>query len=165
MEMEMTHGSLSERELQAVEQLWGYQLPMDYRVFLLNNNGGVPKKLFFFFENKNKSIFLSEFFGIFKDFNKNILLKQLYAGKRVPTNTLPIGRDSVGNLILLSVKGQDRGKVYFWDHEREAGEGREPDYSNLTLIADSFDKFLKDLKDEQEAEKDFQRLIGSFHKE
>lgn len=40
---------------------------------------------------------------------------ETYSG-RLPKDTLPIARDSGGNLWLLSVRGDDAGSVYFWDH-------------------------------------------------
>jgi hypothetical protein len=64
----------------------------------------------------------------------------------------PISYDSFGNLILIAIKNADRGKIYFWDHEMEAdpNQGEVPDYSNLTLIADSFDEFINSLHDFEE---------------
>src|SRR5689334_12096299 len=36
-------GKLSEEKLAAVEGTWGIRLPDDYRAFLLQHNGGVPR--------------------------------------------------------------------------------------------------------------------------
>lgn len=47
-----------------------------------------------------------------------------------------------GDLILIAVKGTDRRKIYFWNHEMEM---EEPDYSSLTLIADTFSEFINSL--------------------
>ena len=136
--------------LKAVEEMWGYALPKSYRLFLLNNKESRPEKNLFSFKNKSGGSCLNEFFGIKKDFNNNILLKQKYAGYRIPENFLPIASDVYGNLILISVKNADRGKIYFWDHEMEADNGETPDYSNLTLIADSFDEFINGLRSDDE---------------
>jgi hypothetical protein len=70
---------------------------------------------------------------------------EIYAG-RIPDNFLAIGGDDLGNLICLSVKGEDFGKVYFWNRDWEVVEGI-PDYSNVTLVADSFSQFLDELYD------------------
>jgi hypothetical protein len=62
---------------------------------------------------------------------------------------ISLARDQCGNLILLSVKGSDRGMIYCWDHEREV----EPaNYNNLSVISDSFDEFIAGLKSEDEIE-------------
>lgn len=60
------------------------------------------------------------------------------------------GMTPFGNLILLSLKNADRGKIYFWDHEMEANEGEIPDYSNLTLIANSFEECITSLCGEED---------------
>ena len=144
------YGSLDEKFLSAIEQYWEFNLPKDYRKFLLKYNGGYPCKKIFNFDD-NSSV-VDCFYGFIKDFLKNILIKYRDMGIRYPANTLAIGDDVFGNLILLSVKGVDRGKVYFWDHDCEAEDGVEPDYSNLTLIADSFDEFINSLKSDDEIE-------------
>lgn len=148
--MESKNNLIDDNVLNAIEEFWGYKLPQSYRLFLLENNGGKPFKKIFNFKNKDDGSCIDEFFGIIKNFNNNLLLKQKYLSNRVPENTIPIGRDAYGNFILLSIKGTDRGKVYFWDHESEASEGEKPDYSNLTLIADNFDEFINSLHDLEE---------------
>ena len=137
----------------ALEEMWGYALPKSYRNFLLEGSKIGDKKSFAF-KDKFDGSCLSDFLRIEKDFNNNILLKQKYAGTRFPNNFLPIARDVYGNFILLSVKNKDRGKIYFWDHEMEADEGETPDYSNLTLIADSFDEFIEGLHSDDEVSDD-----------
>lgn len=75
----------------------------------------------------------------------NLLEKLKTYSARIPDNMFPIANDDLGNLILV-VKRPERGKVYFWDHEMEVAEGEIPDYSNLTLISDSFDDFINSLR-------------------
>jgi hypothetical protein len=154
MELKKSNGKVGEKILQAIEEFWEIsKLPEDYRNFLLEHNGGIPLKKIFFLKDGSDAIGVDEFFGIIKGLNtnfSNLLFKQKYSGDRVPSNMLPIGRESLGNLILLSVKGPDRGKIYFWDHEKESPEGVIPDYSNLTLIADSFEEFFDNLHGEDE---------------
>ena len=64
---------------------------------------------------------------------------------RMPKRLVPIASDSFGNQICIAVSGDDRGSIFFWDHEKEAdeGEGESPEtIGNVTLIADSFSAFL-----------------------
>ncbi|HBW25596.1 MAG: hypothetical protein A2X70_04485 [Alphaproteobacteria bacterium GWC2_42_16] len=149
MNMEKHYGPLNEEFLLCIEQFWQFGLPKDYKIFLLKFNGGVPKKTAFNFKGKQEGSVLDSFYGIVRG-NDNILLVAKDIGHRYPSTMLPIADDVFGNRILLSVKGPDRGKVYFWDHEMEAGEGEEPSYDNLTLIADSFDEFINSLHDMKE---------------
>lgn len=125
------------------------KFPVSYIDFLLETNGGEPIKPYFFTKISKSLGHIRYFFGVkTKSYNNLISTYETYK-KRIPYNTFPIGYDSCDNLILLSVKGDDYGKVYYWDHEMET----EPaDYSNLTLIADSFDEFIKGLKSEEEIE-------------
>jgi hypothetical protein len=63
----------------------------------------------------------------------------------VPAGFLPLAVDPGGNLICLVISGTNTGKVYFWDHEEEVEEGQQPGYSNVYLIANSFNEFLNSL--------------------
>lgn len=62
---------------------------------------------------------------------------------RLPDNLLPIALDPFGNVVLLGLVGEHRGKIYFWDHENEPA--RQPNWSNIDLVADGFDTFLREL--------------------
>lgn len=154
MQVEQANSFLNEDILKVFEKQWGFGIPGGYRKFLLEFNGGYTEKTFFNFKNSNNGSALHGLFGIRCDSNLS-LLSYKCEDERYPTNTIPIGNDVCGNRILLSVKGADRGKVYFWDHEREADtdKGEVADYSNLTLIADSFEEFINSLKSEEEMEK------------
>ena len=74
---------------------------------------------------------------------------------RIHSDLLPIGEDPGGNIICLGLKSKRRGKVYFWDHEREemppddAPPDWEPGYSNVSFVANSFDEFFFSLKPQE----------------
>src|SRR6478736_6542647 len=96
-------------------------LPDEYRQFLLSCNGGKPThRAFRFIERGRESIgALRYLYGDCKERLYSIQDKiEVYSG-RIPEYFLPIGCDSFGNLILLSLRKEDHGSVYFWDHERE----------------------------------------------
>ena len=145
---------IPEHILKSLEMYWDINFPKSYRDFLLKYNGGEAEKREFKFKEGEHGSDIRSFLGIYPDKHNNLLsyLKS-YRG-RIPENFFPIGYDSCGNLILISVKNKDRGKIYFWDHEMEADEGETPDYSNLTLIADSFDEFIEGLHSEDEISDD-----------
>ena len=145
-----SNGAMDERFLGCIEDYLDFTFPKGYRNFLLKFNGGYSDKNTFNFKNSSEGSCLDILLGFIQGRYKNALLyKKLYSN-RIPNNTFPIGLEGGGNLVLISVKGSDRGKIYFWDHEEEAYEDEEPDYSNLTLIADSFDEFLDGLHDYEE---------------
>ncbi len=78
------------------------------------------------------------------DIRNNI---EIYRG-RLPSRFIPIGADASGNALCISITGADRGKIYFWTHEKEADpdKGESPDtVDNIMLVADSFDAFIAGL--------------------
>ena len=150
IEFEKKYGPLDKNTLLSLEQIWEFKLPKNYREFFLKFNGGTPIQNNFSFKEKNNGSIIHHFFGLFPIKYINILYYLEMYKNRVPSNTFPIASDVCGNLILISVKNADRGKIYFWDHEMEADNGETPDYSNLTLIADSFDEFINGLRSADE---------------
>src|SRR3989338_1520044 len=151
MNMLEMNGDFSEKQLLQKEEDFVISLPLFYRNFLKNCNGGVPEKIFFNFKDtKTNGSLIDRLFGFVENKYRNIDMYYKSYKKRIPCNTLPIGIDSGGNLILLSVKGADYVKVYYCDHNWEAEDGQVADYSNLTLIADSFEEFINNLKSEEE---------------
>jgi hypothetical protein len=60
--------------------------------------------------------------------------------------------DPFGNAICLGIRGEHRGRVYFWDHEREPDadewNGEVQTAGNLQLLADSFTDFVAGLADQ-----------------
>lgn len=142
--------TLPEHILKALEHYWEINLPSSFRDFLLKNNGGEPAKNFFLFKGSDSGSDVQSFLGIYPRTHNNLLEYLKTYESRIPNHLFPIAYDSFGNLILISVKNPDRGKIYFWDHEMEVDEGKTPDYSNLTLIADSFEEFIENLRSEDE---------------
>jgi len=146
-------GELTEAMLVAFETELGVKLPDVYRRFLLQHNGGKIKPNIFDFIDpyaafgKDRSL-IHNLVGIhptkFETFAK---LLAVYRG-RLPVRFLPIAFDPFGNLICLSLSGDDRDAVYFWDHELEANEDEDPEtMPNTYVIADNFQAFLDGLYD------------------
>ena len=82
--MRNTHGPLDENCLRALEQIWHFQLPKEYREFLLRYNGGEPNVRFFRFKNDNNDgSVIDSFFGIYKDKNNNLLQNILEIGGQI----------------------------------------------------------------------------------
>jgi hypothetical protein len=77
---------------------------------------------------------------------------ETYSG-RIPKNTLPIARDSCGNLWLLSVRGDDAGSVFFWEHG-SCETFDETDLGNWPKVATSFQEFRDSLGTIDEATAD-----------
>lgn len=138
---------LDESAIAVLEGFLGLKIPTGYRDFLLDGNGQWQGGKDFDIPEQG-STSLNYFFPLVsKNLTDNLPYKmKLYRG-RVPEEMLPIASDSGGNLLLLSLKGKDRGAVFFWDHEMEAeDEDEQPYYENIQLLSRNFDDFLKTLK-------------------
>ncbi len=106
----------------------GIELDEQYRFFLVNYNGGdTPKTTV---RIKGISSDLRYLFGINteQDIEDHMQLS-LLENKRF----IPIGEDTYGNYYFIGITEDNKGIVYFGNHEK----GFE-----LTEIADSFSKFL-----------------------
>lgn len=135
--------------LGAIEASWDFQLPREYREFLLTISVGTFENKVFSFHNSEDGSCIGEFFTLKKGM-RNFFIDYRNMQERIPNNFIPIASDVYGNRILLAVKNPDRGKIFFWDHELEAGDGEVPDYSNLTLIAPDFQTFFDSLRPEDD---------------
>jgi hypothetical protein len=137
---------IHESDIEALEKQLQVRLPASYRNFLLEHNGGELSPNVFLISEREGNDNLRYLFGIGDDEDYSISgYMEIYSG-RIPDNFLAIGADDLGNLVCLSIKGDDVGKIYFWDHDWEVVEGV-PDYSNVTLVADSFSQLLEELHD------------------
>jgi hypothetical protein len=135
---------LDEETVSRLEAAWRLKLPESYRKFLMEFNGGRPTARRFKFKGRTRGSSVDRFLGVHNREHNNLLeYIETYRG-RIPPNLLPIAHDPGDNLIAISIDGPDKGRVYFWDHDREVDDGP-PDYSNVILIADSFDEFLEGL--------------------
>src|SRR5687768_9249320 len=99
------------------------KIPEDYREYLLEIcNGGRPQDNVF--EQGEVSTGVASFFGVGhpEDDEDMIKVYEIYKD-RVPSWLLPVADTEEGNLICISIRQEDEGAVYFWDHELEASEG------------------------------------------
>jgi hypothetical protein len=134
----------SEDDIRALELRLGAVLPIDYRTFLAQVNGGRPKPCAFEGPTGDGSV-VHFFFTLDPGAPHYRLHRKIdtYTG-RVPDKLLPIACDDFGNLILLDLGARSVGEVYFWDHEQENMES-DPYWENISPIASSFTEFVNAL--------------------
>lgn len=137
--------AINEADISATENSLNFKLPETYRKFLLKYNGGRPVPDSFKFKNKTHGSSVDWFLGIDENESNNLIEYLKIYKNRIPHNFFPIASDPGDNLICISVGGSDDGKIYFWDYEREDDSADTPDYSNVILIADTFDEFINNL--------------------
>ncbi len=143
----------SEEEIDRVEGQLGVELPDDYRNFLRSHNGGwlednfLPgqnasaRYLFSAGDNGDEDIFdleeAADFYSVASE-----------ADPVIPPDLLPVGQDSFDNVLCLMVHGDDRGAVYFWEHDVPVENG------GLVRIAGSFEQLYKELRPASELDDD-----------
>lgn len=143
---------IGEADVVAIEQELGFSLPKDYRAFLLAHNGGRPEPDGFPIEGLDNNPFgmIQVFMGINDEIEScNLNWKYHIFNDRLPDNLLAIACDGGGDLICLSLYGDDAGAVVFWDAHQET-DG--PSYENVYRIADSFPEFLDSIQPLPESE-------------
>jgi len=156
---------LHEEDILDLEHRLGHSIPADYKRFLLDYNGGSPQQNCHEVQNTEgtnigSAIAIRWFYSIGgpEDLSSVFLfggitereIRKVYSiewnystfRERIPKNFLPIGCDSGGNQICISLYGEDEGNIWYWDHDAETYP---PDYSNCYKVADSFQDLLNGL--------------------
>jgi cell wall assembly regulator SMI1 len=120
-----------------LEQRIGRALPPPYRNHLLQQDGG---------RMDNNDRYVHTVFSVcaVKPIASIFSRLDTFAG-RVPAWLLPVARDEGGNLFALSLRDDDYGTVWFWDHEYEADEGEDPTEDNITQVGENWDRFIQSL--------------------
>ena len=147
-------GKLSGEALERAERAVGQPLPEQYKRFLLENNGGYPEPASFKITWSGQPWgdqwdvgSVHYFLPVYEGDDPNFLDYFEIYKNRVPEDTIPIAYDPGGNLILLGISGDSRGKVFFWMQDFETDEDRPADYSNVGFVANSFQEFIDSLFD------------------
>lgn len=135
---------ITELEIVELERYIEASLPLGYRQFLLQHNGGRVSPDCFDFVRDGKVTHggVDWFLHIGNAESSNLYDYINTYRDRVPKGYLPIAHDPGGNLVVLSL--QDDG-VYFWDHDEEVEEGEVAGMQNMYWIAGSFNEFLDSL--------------------
>jgi hypothetical protein len=136
---------LVDDDLNVFESQIGFTLPSAYRLFLLKYNGGRPIPSGFPIRGfvNNPYGMIHYFFGIDQDFEcYDLPWNWGVMNGRLPDGFLPIAGDHSGDLLCLSLYGDNYGSIVFWDFYDEHFP---PTRRNVYDVADSFSEFLESL--------------------
>lgn len=163
---------MDEVEIQSIERRIGADLPEIYRSLLLRlgaftfhgRSENSPQICFRSITSLPEYIMQSGvadidgFYGRTAETGPVGLLEQFdYFEGRIPETMIPIADDGGAGEICLGVKGEDRGKVFYWDmrgepldeetYREDYGEPMPPEAkrTNVYLVANSFEEFLDQL--------------------
>ncbi|GHO97304.1 hypothetical protein KSF_073520 [Reticulibacter mediterranei] len=121
-----------------LEQRLGQSLPPSYHNYLLEQDGGR-------LDNNHEAV--KDIFGLSNVPGSASMWRILDTyHNRVPAWLLPVARDEYGNLFAISLRSEDLGSVWFWDHEEEADEGEPPTEDNIERKASDWLSFLDSLQ-------------------
>ena len=150
-------GPINSQRVKDFESQLGVTLPEDYFHFLCENDHCYTEAdTFSFIEDGEQQLgMLHGFFGFDAPSYANIVEHLAVRKGRVPSFMLPIATDPGGNDILIGIKGEHRGQIYFWQHDweydEEQDEGTVDDYwGNLYFIAPDFKSFINSLYEDEE---------------
>lgn len=125
-------------------------LPPDYRGFLQLCNGGFLHTKLQFHSGATLGRHTTVTLDMLGGDREHCWLtnyREMYWG-RIPEALRWIGSDPFGNAFCIGVEAEHYGKIYFWDHEGELANGRDPTMestTNVYLLAPSFEQFVGQL--------------------
>jgi SMI1-KNR4 cell-wall len=139
------YGSLSQQQIQSLEEKIGFALPQDYKNFLIQTNGGRLEDSTFYVGELEQDILMNVFYGyeVEKDKVLNIVFWLDKYNDEIPEQSLLIGNEPGGAFILYIPYGDDCG-VYFYDDSYVFPQSS--DEQNTYYIAETFQEFYEGLK-------------------
>lgn len=135
-----SHEKIHLKNIEDFEEKHDIKLPIQYRTFLLEYNGGNVKPNVFKISEEEGETVANTLYGLdisesYDDLSN--VFESLHGD--IPDEFLSIGDDSGGNQICLGVSGEYRGKIYIFILDIVSDE----EMSNMFFIADSFEGFLE----------------------
>ena len=135
---------VSEDMLRTCEEALGYQLPADYRSFVLDFGFSLCRGLRFRDAQKphEEGGGVDWFLGLNPDSLMDLCRQRRGMDQdRIPLEFLEIAVSSGACMICLGIAGAYYGKVYWWNRD----EPNDDPYKNLTEVAPDFDSFMNSL--------------------
>ena len=147
-----TGPSIDDRVISGFEAEIGFTLSQDYRLFLLDHNGGLLGSddddygfEFIHPVDGTKIITSGQFYGLnMPSATEDVRsTRDVFAG-RIPNNLLAIGTDFSGDQICLGLSGEILGQIHIWLHDYEGAPLADNDLpTNVGFIASSFQEFIE----------------------
>jgi hypothetical protein len=136
---------VSDSQIDRFENDHGISLPLAYRRFLRSTNGGQPHSYTsFVIPEVGEEVLLGVLYGIC-DGQYGVSLGAMLAEFKdsLPEEYIPIGEDPGGNQLLLTLSGDHKDGIFYWD--RVGFLARRADHS-IFRVAANIDEFLDSLQ-------------------
>jgi len=146
--------TVTEEKLVAWETEMGTKIPLQYREFLLFfKDGGV-------FLRQSAYFPMGDYYGDGREIRKRTsfffttlrrkdkpafdLAWQFFTTREgILDWLLPFTNDAAGSYICIAHKGENEGKVYYWNRDYYSYDRHDPNEDTLTLLTSSFNKFVQ----------------------
>lgn len=127
----------SEAQVASVEDRANIRLPELLRDLLLSiSNGGRVEPVA---AASNRSVGLVAVLGVSRGDHLDLERRWHEYADRLPENLMPVADAEGGNLVCVSLRDQDRGTVWFWDHEISSSD------DNVQWLSIDIGSFIDDL--------------------
>ncbi len=134
------------KSIETIERLYGVDLPLDYKEFLLEFGGSFIKENRMYQPIEATPVTpedgfdsIGGFYGITNNAYNIESIIQTYKAT-LGNIVMPIADADGGDLICIGLKDKYRDKIYYWYHEDETSGEDEKEY--YYLIANSFEEFI-----------------------
>jgi hypothetical protein len=142
-----------EDDIQRFEHRIGHGLPADYRLFLLEVNGGRTNRHYRRFRLRRGYTSLGALYSLnaYDDQDDLATAQQHYNSEaKLPAGLLEIGYDDGGSCIVIPLCGLHRSEVWYVDIEDPRPTGSNPrvewfDRRDAWKLANSFAEFISNL--------------------
>lgn len=109
------YGSLNASMVNQLDGMFGFEIPLDYKEFLIKTNGGR-----FDYEDehhimiKNRTIWIDVLYGNKENMRSSLLFWNNEYGDEIPQNSIIIGDTQDHNFLVYMCAGEQKG-IYLWD--------------------------------------------------
>jgi cell wall assembly regulator SMI1 len=131
---------ISSKQIEDLEMKIKMTLPIDYKEFLLEHNGGIPERQLLYIPDCAGETLVDNFLGIDR-INGDIFKWIRELNDDLKGIFVPIAFDPGGNALLLDPSDS---AIYYWDSARHFPVST--DEENAYLVASSFTNLLEILK-------------------
>ena len=136
-EFENTKISITEQDINKIEETFKFNFPTDFKSHYLIYNGGRPKKHVFI--DEGYEFIVGYFIPIKHGVNDRILervLELFRDDQDFPNWLIPFADEPGGNLYCFSIDPDEEGAIYYWNHEIEDPE------ESYSYLAESLKEFI-----------------------
>ncbi|MFJ7755056.1 SMI1/KNR4 family protein [Peribacillus muralis] len=140
------YGKATQEAVKGFQEFVGFEIPEDYKQFLLQYNGGTTEvqNSKFYVDTLDTLVCLNILYGLDLQ-DKGLDLRKWHEEKKedLHKNCIIIGNDTCAGKILLINNEEEKG-VYFWDQGWYSDPSSQDE--NIYKVAESFQSFIEGLK-------------------